>query len=480
MSVTEVTPAAALILSYPQVAQERAEWCWAACAQSLLKYRRIRYAEQCEVAELARRFDPASFGTRNCCVDPGLDRDVSPDLVACNRGGAAEMVAALLNAHSFTATASAGTLSESAVRSELDSDKPFMIGTYRRRSNGVCDVSPHLVVAIGYEYRSGASGSELWIYVMDPKDGGGKRWVAYKSLTSSSGENCWFATVRASYAVGTSSTLSLFDNAGYGGISQSFSTGTLNLSSAMNDKTSSAVVRAEPYILYEGANRQGSSWPVFPGNYNSYRDWNGTNDVVSSVMSIPKMNLDSYIIAFEDSGFRGASSFFWFNTTNMVPIGWNDRISSMIVVGSGVVQVYQDSNFGGLPYAVTSMGGPQHDGFYASAADWGAPNDDISSIQLLGERAIILYDYYDMRGRAVALAPNVTPQAWFNDLRLVGMNDDVSAVVTRGWGGYWTLYADLNQTGVASGSLGSPVWYPDASFWGGPGQGVTSVQFTAP
>ena len=95
-----------------------------------------------------------------------------------------------------------------------------------------------------------------------------------------------------------------------------------------------------------------------------------TNELMASIgtRALPE------VVVFEHRNWQGAS----FRTNLNVPwVGdwWNDRISGIIVV-SGTWRFYEHIDYGGLPWDLKQ-------GYYEYIADFGIPNDTISSFQCI-------------------------------------------------------------------------------------------------
>jgi hypothetical protein len=86
------------------------------------------------------------------------------------------------------------------------------------------------------------------------------------------------------------------------------------------------------------------------------------------------------IILFQDINFGGSSLIVQSPDTSLVPQGWNDAVSSLIVI-DGQWSLYDDINYGGTQWSVSASGGPSGDGTYPDWADWGGTNDSISSLK---------------------------------------------------------------------------------------------------
>ena len=86
------------------------------------------------------------------------------------------------------------------------------------------------------------------------------------------------------------------------------------------------------------------------------------------------------IILFQNSNFQGKSLTVTEPEPNLVPQGFNDITSSIIVI-SGQWTLYKDINYGGTSQTVSEVGGPYGDGTYPDYGDWGGTNDSISSLK---------------------------------------------------------------------------------------------------
>ncbi|MEO8673040.1 MAG: beta/gamma crystallin-related protein, partial [Tahibacter sp.] len=71
--------------------------------------------------------------------------------------------------------------------------------------------------------------------------------------------------------------------------------------------------------------------------------------------------------------FGGSSLVVTVADPDLVPQGWNDKTSSIIVI-DGQWGVYQDTNYSGTAWTVSRVGGPNGDGTYPDYSDWGGTN----------------------------------------------------------------------------------------------------------
>ena len=86
------------------------------------------------------------------------------------------------------------------------------------------------------------------------------------------------------------------------------------------------------------------------------------------------------IIVFKDHSFKGDALVCRGTEPNLKPQGWNDCISSLIVI-DGSWALFKDVDYAGKRWEVSATGGPEHDGVYPDYADWQGENDAISSLK---------------------------------------------------------------------------------------------------
>lgn len=84
------------------------------------------------------------------------------------------------------------------------------------------------------------------------------------------------------------------------------------------------------------------------------------------------------IILFNDQNFGGGCKII----TDVTPhLGsFNDHTSSVIVI-DGTWQLFQDADFSGTVWTVSSTGGPTNDGCYPSYTNWNGKDDSVSSLK---------------------------------------------------------------------------------------------------
>jgi len=155
-----------------------------------------------------------------------------------------------------------------------------------------------------------------------------------------------------------------------------------------NDRASSVVVTGNPWEVCEDARFGGHCVVLRRGNYPSLAAM-GLNDRISSVRAVARnarVEDDRYapapvaaqVTLYEDEGFGGRS----FTTANPVDdfkrFGFNDRASSVVVVGERW-EVCDDARFGGRCVVLRP-------GQYASLSAMGL-NDRVSSVRAVGTTA---------------------------------------------------------------------------------------------
>ena len=169
------------------------------------------------------------------------------------------------------------------------------------------------------------------------------------------------------------------------------------------------------------------------------------------------------VYLYEDSNFGGASKFFTQDCPNLVSLGFNDKTSSIRVIGPYSAIVFGDVNYGGWAYTYrtdTPYVGNEH-------------NDQISSLKVVpkteeDQLGLHLYEHADFCGRWLYL--NTT------ELNLVnrGFNDILSSF--RIVGPYRvTFFEDINLVGRRSTAVGLDVkniadmqpytWQPTPPLW---------------
>ena len=151
------------------------------------------------------------------------------------------------------------------------------------------------------------------------------------------------------------------------------------------------------HINYEGWSR----------TYCEDNSWigNSDNDQFSSV----KVGGNINAVMFEHRDFKGKQHYINGDIPNFVTIGWNDIVSSLIVVRKGCVNLYQHCDFAG--YRDTYCGGNNWVG--------NAKNDQYSAF-VTGDNSYDLFEHINFGGRVLLAkaetANNCLVQSGFNDI----------------------------------------------------------------
>lgn len=148
-------------LNVPLVTQEHSQWCWDASSLCIIKYKGGN-TSQCTIANYA-------FNRSDCCGNSYFNWYHS-----CNQPNTTSAMVSVLSAWGVSAS-STGSLSWSSIQSQINANRPFIIGR-----------SGHATVGYGYWTSYGTT----YVGHMDPWPGEGYKWITYYSMSSG-----WFATV---------------------------------------------------------------------------------------------------------------------------------------------------------------------------------------------------------------------------------------------------------------------------------------------
>ncbi|BBL73748.1 beta/gamma crystallin-related protein [Methylomagnum ishizawai] len=152
-----------------------------------------------------------------------------------------------------------------------------------------------------------------------------------------------------------------------------------------NDKTSSIIVVRGTWLVYADGDYNGKCWVLKPGEYPTPGTWGGSHDNISSLRPVPADKGLPLAVLFGDGDFNGRMVSFTEANADFPYIGFNDQVSSAIIV-RGNWSAYRDTNFSGQRWALSDKGGPTQNGFY-SGPDGFFDNDAISSIRPDSETA---------------------------------------------------------------------------------------------
>src|SRR5437762_2616647 len=92
------------------------------------------------------------------------------------------------------------------------------------------------------------------------------------------------------------------------------------------------------------------------------------------------------IVLFKDINYGGGALVLTGADSDLGPQGWNDKVSSLIVI-DGTWNLYKDSNYGGTKWSVSANGGPSSDGTYKNPRAW---EGDRNGSSLHGHRRSVL------------------------------------------------------------------------------------------
>jgi len=152
--------------------------------------------------------------------------------------------------------------------------------------------------------------------------------------------------------------LRLFENVNFSGGRITVTGDTPELTS-FNDKVSSIQVdEGEQWILYSRFNFQGQGIILGAGQYNTMSSVGMGNDILSSVRRVASSDRPA-IMVFEDEDWRGDARTFTNANSDVRDFNFNDKISSLIVLGSDW-EVFDNIEFRGAskqfsPGAVSSL-----------------------------------------------------------------------------------------------------------------------------
>lgn len=172
---------------------------------------------------------------------------------------------------------------------------------------------------------------------------------------------------------------------------------------------------------------------------------------------------DPKIILYENSDFKGAVRELTVDCANMNVLGFNDRVSSIKVIGSVWVG-YKDYDYNGRQFIL-------EEGNYPTPGAWSGSHDELSSLRKLSldigaSPSITLYQNSNYGERTVSYSIGI------NNLRYYGFNDEVSSIKVKS--GIWVLYKDYEYSGrqfvVTEGN------YPDPANWHGSHDEISSLR----
>ena len=160
-------------INVPQIKQEQSNWCWAACAEMVLRYYDDSTVRQCEFAN-------ELFNRTECCLEPSIP--------ACNRPCEMPDISNLYSRKHIRSEFVDKAISFSKLQSEIDADRPVEVAYFWK------DLGKpgHSVIVRGWRI----DGQEEFVHVNDPADSptSMSEIVAYAELLAPYGEGEWTYT----------------------------------------------------------------------------------------------------------------------------------------------------------------------------------------------------------------------------------------------------------------------------------------------
>lgn len=182
------------VLGLQTTIQVQNQWCWSACSNCILKHYGIT-TTQCQIAEYTRTVATwYNFGSVNCCTTA---------TAGCNYwnymwGYAGSIDDILMQFGSIGVTNISNTISTSAIQTEINNNRPFVIRWGWTSGGG------HFILGEGYD----ASNN---IYYMNPWPGEGSKVAAY-SWVVNDGVHSWTHTQKMTTNPPTTTTIKELPN----------------------------------------------------------------------------------------------------------------------------------------------------------------------------------------------------------------------------------------------------------------------------
>lgn len=164
------------VIGLPTTFQVQNQWCWSACSNTILKHYGVT-TTQCQIAEYTRTVATwNNFGPTDCCITA---------TAGCNywnyMWGYAGSIQDILNQFgSIGVTNISNTISTSAIQTEINNNRPFVIRWGWTSGGG------HFIVGEGYDLSNN-------VYYMNPWPGEGSKVAAY-SWVVNDGVHSWTHT----------------------------------------------------------------------------------------------------------------------------------------------------------------------------------------------------------------------------------------------------------------------------------------------
>jgi len=152
-------------LAVPQIYQEQTEWCWAACAQMVLRYYGNNTVRQCDL--------PSRHFGQPCCEDPGS--------VLCNEPAQVPDIAGIYKDWGRPSAAKyvSGSVPFQTLQGEINAKRPVEVGFIWDDGNG------HQAIVCGWDIDD----TGPLVLVNDPRWGSGA--VYYANLVLAYGWGSW-------------------------------------------------------------------------------------------------------------------------------------------------------------------------------------------------------------------------------------------------------------------------------------------------
>ena len=168
-------PLAGAELPVTRVPQRCLNWCWAACAEMVLRYKKVT-STQCEIATRALR-------TASCCPD-GLQSGCNVMIPVNTPVGSTPDIAGVYRLFNVSATYRRQPLVPNEIASEIAALRPVQAYLARGGSRG------HVVLIIGFQPSGDAD--DPWVLVIDPEPTATKQGkVRYSELHAGLGSGLW-------------------------------------------------------------------------------------------------------------------------------------------------------------------------------------------------------------------------------------------------------------------------------------------------
>lgn len=149
-----------------QIAQEQTQWCWAACAEMVIRYYGTA-VRQCDEANFLRQ-------RNDCCAAPSSN--------ACNQPCQVDDVARVYTNWGITCTPQLSQVPFATLSSEIDASRPVEVAFYWTGGGG------HVAIVRGHGQHEG----KPVVQVNDPAYGTGVTF--YESLRTAYGQGQWAVT----------------------------------------------------------------------------------------------------------------------------------------------------------------------------------------------------------------------------------------------------------------------------------------------